>query len=250
MTVPIVEANGITVAFEEVTALDDVSFEISEGSFVAIIGPNGSGKSTLLNALLGLEKLTKGSAKLFGCDPWKVRAEDIGYLPQLKTLDRTFPAVALELVVSGLRHAWPWRIREEERDVALEALRMTGVDALAERPVAALSGGELQRVYLARSLVGRPRLLLLDEPGAGMDVTGEAEMHHVLETYRGQTNATVLMVTHDWEGARAHATQVLVINRTLVGFGPPEEWADEARLLEVFGHKGHIGATHEASGDA
>ncbi len=250
MTAPIVEANGITVAFEEVTALDDVSFEISEGSFVAIIGPNGSGKSTLLNALLGLEKLSKGSAQLFGCDPWKVRADDIGYLPQLKTLDRTFPAVALELVVSGLRHAWPWRIGKEEREVAIEALRLTGVEALAERPVAALSGGELQRVYLARSLAGRPRLLLLDEPGAGMDVTGEAEMYHLLEAYRSETDATVLMVTHDWEGARAHATQVLVIDRALVGFGPPEEWADEARLLQVFGHKGHIGATHEDLGDA
>ena len=250
MIAPLVEAKGITVTFEEVTALEDVSFEIAEGSFVAIIGPNGSGKSTLLNALLGLEKLIEGSAKLFGCDPWKARADDIGYLPQIKTLDRTFPAVALELVVSGLRHAWPWRIGEEEREAAIEALRLTGVDALAERPVAALSGGELQRVYLARSLVGRPRLLLLDEPGAGMDVTGEAEMYHLLETYRRQTHATVLMVTHDWEGARAHATEVLVINRTLVGFGPPEEWADEARLLEVFGHKGHIGATHEGSDDA
>ena len=250
MTVPLVEAKGITVAFEEVTALDDVSFEVSEGSFVAIIGPNGSGKSTLLNSLLGLEKLAKGSAKLFGSDPWKARADDIGYLPQLKTLDRTFPAVALELVVSGLRHAWPWRIGLEEREAALRAMRLTGVDALAERPVAVLSGGELQRVYLARSLASRPRLLLLDEPGAGMDVTGEAEMYHLLESYRSQTNATLLMVTHDWEGARAHATHVLVINRSLVGFGAPEEWADEARLLEVFGHKGHIGATHEGPGDA
>ena len=250
MTAPLVEAKGITVVFEEVTALDDVSFEISEGSFVAIIGPNGSGKSTLLNSLLGLEKLTRGCVKLFGTDPWKVRADDIGYLPQLKTLDRTFPAVALELVVSGLRHTWPWRIGKEEREAAIEALRLTGVDALAGRPVAVLSGGELQRVYLARSLVSRPRLLLLDEPGAGMDVIGEAEMYHLLETYRSQTNATVLMVTHDWEGARAHATQVLVIDRALVGFGPPEEWADEARLLQVFGHKGHVGATHEDSGDA
>ena len=250
MTAPLVEAEGITVAFDEVTAVEDISFEISEGSFVAIIGPNGSGKSTLLNALLGLEKLTKGSAKLFGRDPWKARADDIGYLPQLKTLDRTFPAVVLELVVSGLLHAWPWRIGKEEREAAMKALRLTGVDALAGRPVAALSGGELQRVYLARSLVSRPRLLLLDEPGAGMDVTGEAEMYHLIEAYRRETNATVLMVTHDWEGARAHATQVLVINRRLVGFGPPEEWADEARLLEVFGHKGHIGATHQGSGNA
>ncbi len=249
MTAPIVEARGITVAFDEVRALEDVSFEISEGSFVAIIGPNGSGKSTLINALLGLERLTGGSVRLFGSDPRNVRADDVGYLPQLKTLDRSFPAVALELVVSGLRHAWPWRIAKEEREQALDALRMTGVEALAERPVAALSGGELQRVYLARSLVGRPRLLLLDEPGAGMDVTGEAEMHHLLEAYRSETNATVLMVTHDWEGARAHASQVLVMNRRLVGFGPPEEWADEARLLEVFGHKGHIGATHGGGGD-
>lgn len=250
MNVPIVKVSHISVAFEGVTALDDVSFEVSEGSFVAIIGANGSGKSTLLNALLGLEKLKHGSVQLFGADPWEARADEIGYLPQLKTLDPTFPAIALELVVSGLRHSWPWRIRDGERAAAIEAMRRTGVDDLAERRVAALSGGELQRVYLARSLVHRPRLLLLDEPGAGMDVTGEAEMYHLLEEYRGQTKATVLMVTHDWEGARAHATHVLVIDRRLVGFGSPEEWAAEARLLEVFGHKGHIGATHGDARDA
>ena len=250
MSTPAITAENVTVAFQDFVALDDVSFEVDEGSFVALIGPNGSGKSTLLNAVIGVEPPTRGAVRLFGRPPMKIKADEIGYLPQLKTLDRTFPAIALELVHSGLRHTWPWRIHAGERETALQAMRRTGVEALAERPVAALSGGELQRAYLARSLVRRPRLLILDEPAAGMDVPGEAEMYHLLEEYREETGATILMVTHDWEGARAHASHILLIDRGLVGFGPPEEMGDDTRLLELFGHKGHIVATHEDNPDA
>lgn len=250
MTTPAIEVNDLSVVYDDVAALEDVSFDVAPGSFVAIIGPNGSGKSTLINALLGMEPRAHGTVRLFGAEPADIPAKDIGYVPQLKTLDRSFPATALELVVSGLRHAWPWRVSPRERDTALEAMARTGVADIADRPVSALSGGELQRTYLARSLVQPRRLLLLDEPGAGMDVTGEAEMYHLLEIYRTEINATVLMVTHDWEGARAHATHVLLINRGMAGFGPPAEFADDARLLELFGHKGHIGATHKGDGDA
>ena len=250
MNAPVIQAQNVSVAFGDHVAIRDVSFEVSAGSFVSVIGPNGSGKSTLLNAVLGVEALTHGSVKLFGDDPRKARPDDVGYLPQLKLLDRSFPAIALELVVSGLRHTWPWRMTQEERAKAIEAMRRTGVADLAERPVSVLSGGELQRTYLARALVGGPRLLLLDEPAMGMDVTGEAEMYHLLEEYRAESNTTVMMVTHDWEGARAHATQVMLIDGGLVGFGAPEEWAAEARLLELFGHTGHIGATHGEADDA
>ena len=250
MTAPILELENVSVAFGDHVAVRDISLAVPENSFVAIIGPNGSGKSTLLQAMLGLQTPTAGTIKLLGQPPANARPGDLGYLPQLKSLDRSFPAIALELVVTGLRHAWPWRIRDEERTTALEAMRRTGVAHLAERPVSTLSGGELQRIYLARALVHRPRLLLLDEPATGIDLAGEAEMYHLLEDYRAESNATVLMVTHDWEGARAHASHVMLIDGGLVGFGAPEEWAAEARLLELFGHKGHIGATHGAPHDA
>ena len=123
-------------------------------------------------------------------------------------------------------------------------MESTGVADIAARPIAVLSGGELQRVYLARSLVRKPRLLVLDEPGAGMDLAGEAEMYHILEHYQRASGATVFMITHDWEGARTHATHVLLLDRALVGFGPPKDVAAEENLLRVFGFAGHKEATH------
>ena len=245
MTTPAVSMRGVSVRFGDFEAVRDVSFDAPEGAFVAIVGPNGAGKSTLLNVMLGLSEPTFGEVKVYGVAPSAFPAEKLGYVPQLKTLDRAFPAVALELVVSGIRRSWPWRVSATQRDVALDAMERTGTRHLADRSIAALSGGELQRVYLARSLVRKPTLIILDEPAAGMDMSGEAEMYHMLIDYQKQSNATVFMVTHDWEGARCHASHVLLIDRGVAGFGPPEEAANEERLLEVFGFAGHT-RTHGA----
>lgn len=250
MSSPAIEARNLSVRFGDFVALEPMDLIIPAGSYVTVIGPNGSGKSTLLNSLLGVQRPTSGTVRLFGHAAADTPASAVGYLPQLKTLDRTFPAVTLELVVSGIRQSWPWRVRPAERERALAALEQTGVASLADRPISALSGGQLQRAYLARSLVNRPKLLLLDEPGAGMDVAGEAGMYHLLEEYQRATGATVVMVTHDWEGARAHATHALLVDRGLVAFGPAVDVARPDRLLELFGHAGHVHATHGDGADA
>ncbi len=238
-----VETRGVTVRYGEFTALSDVSITVPEGAYVAIIGPNGAGKSTLLHVVLGLQQPTEGEVKLFGGAPAALPGEDIGFLPQLKTLDRTFPAVALELVVTGLRKRWPVRITAAERATAMAALKRTGAAHVAERPLAKLSGGELQRVYLARAIARRPRLMILDEPAAGMDFAGEADLYHILGDYQEETGATVLMITHDWEGARYHASHVLLLSQRVVQYGAPSEVMREENLLEVFRHAGHAKAT-------
>lgn len=239
-----VRATEISVRFGEYQALDNVSLCLDEGAFLAIIGPNGAGKSTLLNVLLGIRAPDKGVVSLFDAPPTVFPGPLLGYVPQVKTIDRSFPARAVELVVTGLRRGWPWRVKRSERELALRAMQQVGVAQVADRPLARLSGGELQRVFLARVLVRRPKLLVLDEPAAGMDVSGEAEMYHILDHYRRETGATVLMITHDWEGARFHATHVLLLNRKVIGFGPPSEVVQEENLLRVFGHVGHIKASH------
>lgn len=211
-----VETQGLAVRFGQYQALEDVSLRVPEGSFVAVVGPNGAGKSTLLKALLGL-------------------------VP--------FPALALELVVSGLRRAWPFRVGEEERRRALEALGRVGALELAHRPLGRLSGGQLQRVYLARALVRRPRLLLLDEPATGVDRLGEVDLYRHLEAYQEETGATILMITHDWEAAH-HASHVLVLNRRVIGFGPPERALSEECLRQAFGHLGHEHALFLGGGRA
>ena len=248
MTQPAVQALGIHVYYGQFQVLDNIHLEAPEGAFVALIGPNGAGKSTLLNVLLGLQTPNAGKVKLFGGAPQALPPKELGYIPQLKTLDRTFPTTALELVTTGLSCRWPWRIGRPQKEAALAAMTMTGVENVADRMIAQLSGGELQRVYLARCLVRKPKLLILDEPAAGMDVVGEADMYHLLEKYQQQTGATIFMITHDWEGARIHATHVLLLNRRVIGYGPAAEIAREEHLLQAFGHAGHAEATH--AGDA
>jgi len=160
-------------------------------------------------------------------------------VPQFKTLDRSFPALSIELVASGLRRRWPFRLAAREREAARAALRRVRGEDLAYRRLSRLSGGELQRVYLARAFVRGPRMLLLDEPATGMDVLGEADMYRVLEQYQRDHRATVLMITHDWEAARHHATHVLILNRRVIGFGPPERALSDECLRRAFGHVGH-----------
>lgn len=233
--------------FGEVEPLRGVSFSVPEGAFVAVVGPNGAGKSTLFKVLLGLLPF-QGEVHLFGRPPREVDPGLLGYVPQIKTFDRSFPALSLELVVSGIRRAWPFRVTREERARALEVLEEVGALELAERPLGRLSGGQLQRVFLARALVKRPKLLLLDEPATGIDPLGEQDLYRLLEAYQARSGATVLMITHDWEAAFHHATHVLVLNREVIGFGPPERALSEECLRRAFGHLGHAHAIRMAGG--
>lgn len=233
--------------FGEVEPLKGVSLSVPEGAFVAVVGPNGAGKSTLFKVLLGLLPF-QGEVRVFGRRPREVDPGLLGYVPQIKTFDRSFPALSLELVVSGIRRAWPFRVTRKERARALEALEEVGALELAERPLGRLSGGQLQRVFLARALVKRPRLLLLDEPATGIDPLGEQDLYRLLEAYQARSGATVLMITHDWEAAFHHATHVLVLNRDVIGFGPPERALSEECLRRAFGHLGHAHAIRMAGG--
>lgn len=240
--VPAVSVDGLSVCFGDHMALDDLSFQAGAGDFVTIVGPNGAGKTTLLRVLLGLLPPDAGTVRLFGQPPDQSATDGMGYVPQIKTLDRSFPAQALDVVVTALRHRWPFRISAEERTRALNALNRVGAADLANRALGTLSGGELQRVYLARSLVRTPRLLILDEPATGVDAAGTTDLFTLLEAYQHTHQATVLMVTHDWNAAYHHATHVLLIDGRQISFGPPDTALDERCLRKAFGHIGHAHA--------
>jgi zinc transport system ATP-binding protein len=235
---PALHVHHVSVRFGEATVLDDVSFDLETGAFLAIVGPNGSGKSTLVKVALGLITPQRGHAAIFGADAGN-HPERIGYVPQLKTFDRTFPATSVELVTTGLRRRWPVLVRRSERERAVAALADVGAEALADRSLAKLSGGELQRVYLARALVRRPAIVLLDEPATGVDFLAEHDLYDLLERYQRETGGTVVMVTHDLAAARYHAQRVLVLNRRVHGYGLPEDVLCEPCLQEAFGHLGH-----------
>lgn len=235
----IVDVNNLWVTFGDHQALEDINLTIKKNTFVAIVGPNGAGKSTFLRVLLGLVKPSKGKVSLFGKDIRHVDPCLVGYVPQVKTMDRSFPAISIELVLSGLNRGWPWRQKKKEQEKAYTALSQVGAAHLATRPLGRLSGGELQRICLARSIVHEPQLVMLDEPATGIDTIGEADMYNLLEEYQGKSKATILMITHDWHAATHHADSVLLLNRMQISFGSPQDALKEDNLRRAFGHIGH-----------
>lgn len=235
----VVTVKALSVRFGDHLALSNLNLEIFENSFVAIVGPNGAGKSTFIKVLLGLVPPSEGEVTISGHSPREVPSELVGYVPQMKTMDRSFPALAIELVMTGITRRWPWRFRKTEQKNALEALKQVGATHLAQRPLGRLSGGELQRVCLARTIVRQPKLVILDEPATGIDRVGEADMYRMLENYQKNTGATLLMITHDWHAATHHADHVLLLNRQQISFGPPGEALNEHHLRLAFGHIGH-----------
>lgn len=236
---PAIEIKDLLVRLGDFLALDRVSFDLQEGAFLAIVGPNGSGKSTLLKTLLGVVPCESGSIRVLGLAPGEAAPGSIAYVPQLKTFDRSFPALAIELVGSGLRGTWPWKLRGVERERAHAALARAGAESLADRPVGKLSGGELQRVYLARAFAREPKLILLDEPATGIDSKAELDLHRILSEERARVGSTIVMVTHDLEVAAHHADRALLLHHHPIAFGPPETALTRENLQLAFGHVGH-----------
>lgn len=208
-------------------ALDDVSFQVPGGTLFAVLGPNGSGKSTLTRALLGALPLTRGEAIVDGrpVTSWRRRelARAVGAVPQSEPLP--FPITARELVAMG-RYAHLGPLEGEtsrDRDAVEAALGRCDVTGLADRLVQTLSGGELQRVRIARALAQQPRALILDEPTASLDIRHEMG---IMELLRGSAECgiTVLLVTHHLDLAARYADRILLLDHgRLVAAGTPEE---------------------------
>lgn len=216
-----------------------ITLEAFPGDLVAVLGPNGSGKSTLIRSLIGLVPRSEGRVHIAGAEPGECPAGDIGYVPQIKSMDRTFPAQAIELVASVRGNTWPGRLSPEVRDWSLKALDRVGAAHLSERQVSELSGGELQRVYLARALATDVKVLILDEPETGIDAAGTSDLYALLESYCSEQSGTVVLVTHDWDAAMHHASKVLLIKQSQISFGQPADALAERHVRAAFGHVGH-----------
>jgi ABC-type Mn2+/Zn2+ transport system ATPase subunit len=212
--------------------LHDVTFWIPKGEFLCLCGPNGAGKSTLLKAILGRIEPTKGSVKIHG-KPAREAFSDVGYVPQRKTFDRGFPATALELVVANLRGKWPLRFRKDEVEKARATLAKVGGAALADKELSGLSGGETQRVFLARALVREPKLIILDEPTAGVDVKGRAEFLELLAEISASDTLAAILVTHNLAAISRTAERVLYLDRRVVAWGLPGELLGRESLAAI-----------------
>jgi zinc transport system ATP-binding protein len=231
------------------TVLEDVSLNISKGKFTSIVGPNGGGKSSLIKIILGLIMPSSGAIMIDGYNPQQLESRYFGYVPQLKTADRSFPATAVELVASGIEANWLTRLNGKLLNDSMEALRKVSAENLADKQLSKLSGGELQRIYLARSIARKPKILLLDEPATGIDSASENDLNNILEQIREETHTTVIMVTHDWETAYHHSDKVIILNKNVICSDTPEKAFTDEVLRIAFGHEGHkhkmiFGARH------
>lgn len=212
-----IEVRGVSFRIGATAVLEDVSFVLADGDFTAILGPNGAGKSTLLRILLGQIPEAAGHVLYDGVPArdW-LREHHVGYLPQREVVPRMFPGTAADIVRLGLlacRGAFSRLPADSARRVR-QALEMTGAAHLERRAIDALSGGELQRVLLARAIVGGSRYLFLDEPEAGVDSQQIIEFYSLLSRLNSE-GRTILLVSHDINVILKTVSSVLCLNRTL-----------------------------------
>jgi zinc transport system ATP-binding protein len=222
----VLSVRDVTFGYGREPVLSGVGFGVSSGEFVALVGPNGSGKSTLLRILLGLLTADAGTVQLFGDDPRRLRNRGrVGYVPQRPTLPTELPATVEEVVASGLlaRRGWRGRRRPGDPDDVDHALESVGLVELRRHRLAELSGGQQQRAFIAKALVTRPDLLVLDEPVAGVDAESQRRFSESLTHLVREHGAAVLLVSHELGPVADELDRVIVLKRRVLFDGPPSE---------------------------
>ncbi len=218
----LVSARGIDVEIGGRKILDGARLDIHAGEIVTLIGPNGAGKTTLVKVVLGLLKPTRGHVE---------RNSDlrIGYVPQKFTIDPLIPLDVYRLMTLTVKAS---------RDQARETLATTGVAHLIDRPVASLSGGEQQRVLLARALLRQPDLLILDEPVQGVDFSGQVAIYQLISEIRSHAGCGILMISHDLHIVMAESDRVICLNAHVCCEGHPEDVSKDPEYVKMFGDTG------------
>lgn len=215
---PIITLQNIGVTFGQRQALKDISLDIHRGKIITIIGPNGAGKTTLVKVILGLQKQTVGQRIV-------QRGLRIGYMPQKLHLNEMMP-IKVERFL---------QLTNCDKSSVTEALTRTGVSHLQHAPLQSLSGGEMQRVLLARALLHKPHILVLDEPAQGVDISGQKELYKLITDIRTHDHCAVLMVSHDLHLVMAATNVVFCINQHFCCSGHPHQVKLHPSYLELFG---------------
>ncbi|WP_432210388.1 zinc ABC transporter ATP-binding protein ZnuC [Marinobacter alkaliphilus] len=216
----LVRLHQLTVQFDDRPVVDRVEMAVRRGDIITIIGPNGAGKTTLIKAVLGIQKPSSGKVSL-------ANSLVIGYVPQHLSLEATLPlSVRRFMLLSGRSGA--------ECEAALER---TGVRHLLDASVHHLSGGEKQRLLLARALARRPDLLVLDEPAQGVDINGQAALYDLIRQLRDELNCGVIMISHDLHLVMAATDKVICLNQHVCCSGYPADISHDPAFIETFGHQ-------------
>lgn len=218
----LITCDQVTLAYENTLVLQDLNLQVNTGDYLCIVGENGSGKSTLIKALLGLKQPSVG--KIYTGDGLK--QNEIGYLPQQTSAQKDFPASVFEVVQSGcLNHKgiFPF-YNKHDRDHAMSNMELLGIDSIRKRSYQELSGGQQQRVLLARALCATKKLLLLDEPVAGLDPLVTKEMYDIIRMLNEEKGITIIMVSHDMNAALDSASHILHLQNKVLFSGTKEDY--------------------------
>lgn len=233
-----VEIHDLTVAYRAGNiAISDVGLTLDEPTICGLIGMNGAGKSTLFKAIMGFVQPTRGAVAVCGRPvSWAQKANIIAYVPQTEEVDWTFPVSVHDVVMMGRQGRMGFlRIpSRQDRRIVDESLARVGMEGFAERQIGELSGGQRKRVFLARALAQQGRIVLLDEPFTGVDVTTEQAIIGILRELK-EAGHIILVSTHNLAGIPAFCDRVVMINRSLIAFGPVAEVYTEANLARAFG---------------
>ena len=225
----LVEISHLTVKFPDVKALDDINFTVNSGDFLGIIGPNGAGKSTLFDCMLNLNTKYDGEIKFFGENIRKSKnyLNSIGYVPQKPIFEKNFPATVTDVVRMDLR-------KDSEESKIDEILQQLWIHELRNRRIGELSGGQLQRVFIAKALMNNPKILILDEPVTGIDQQSIELFYSILRELNSKQKITIIWSSHDLDAVNRLANHVACLNRTLFFHGQSEKFFSDDDLVKQY----------------
>jgi manganese/zinc/iron transport system ATP- binding protein len=236
-SLPALQINDLTVAYNSRPVLWDVDLTVPEGVLMAIVGPNGAGKSTLIKAALDLLPRAAGSVQVYG-KPYQQARDLVGYVPQRGSVDWDFPTSVLDVVQMGLygKLGWIKRPGKRERELAMHALEQVGIADLAARQISQLSGGQQQRTFLARALVQDARIYFMDEPFAAVDAVTERAIVNILRELRAR-GKTVIVVHHDLQTVTEYFDYVALLNVEVIASGTTAAVYTESNLRATYGER-------------
>lgn len=225
-----ISVKDITFKISPNLILDNVSFDLEEGEYVGLIGPNGGGKTTLIKIILGLLKPTSGKVKI------AFPKDKIGYVPQRASQNlHAFPATVYEIIKSGLIKKTP-----NTTKLIDQAIQTTEIDHLKNKMISHLSGGELQKVLIARALVSQPKVLVLDEPIVGVDSPSQQKFYQFLKKLNQDHKITILFISHDLEVITSQASKVLCLNKKLICRHAHHDLLKDEHIEKIFGKDMHL----------
>jgi zinc/manganese transport system ATP-binding protein len=244
----VIEAESLVAGYKGRVVWQDANFEIDRGEFVAIIGPNGAGKTTLLRLLLGMQRPISGRITVLGAEPQRGNRQ-IGYVPQQHLIDTESHIQSIELVRLGISgNKWGFSLfSHDDRNVALSALESVGAVELANRHLGELSGGELQRIFLAEALVSNPDILLLDEPLSNLDIRREGDLVRLVRDVVRSRNVTAMLIAHNINPMLPYLDRVIYIANGKVASGKPDEVLTSESLSRLYGMD--IEVLHDSKGN-